>query len=254
MAFDLEWILVSATAISGVIWALYRLLVRNASEKPEPVLVEYARSFFPVLLAVLVLRSFVLEPFRIPSGSMLPTLEIGDFILVNKFAYGLRLPVAHTKILETGKPQRGDVVVFRFPNNPDIDYIKRLIGVPGDVVEWDNKNLRVNGVDLPRVAVGQYNALDQNNGVHSTFRLTEDLLGISHDILVVPNTGGSRGSITVPEGSYFMMGDNRDMSHDGRAWGLVPEANLVGKATYVWMHANFGGDGFKPSRIGNSIH
>ena len=154
MAFDLEWILVSATAISGVIWALYRLLVRNASEKPEPVLVEYARSFFPVLLAVLVLRSFVLEPFRIPSGSMLPTLEIGDFILVNKFAYGLRLPVAHTKILETGKPQRGDVVVFRFPNNPDIDYIKRLIGVPGDVVEWDNKNLRVNGVDLPRVAVG----------------------------------------------------------------------------------------------------
>ena len=253
MAFDLEWILVSATAISGVIWALYRLLVRNASEKPEPVLVEYARSFFPVLLAVLVLRSFVLEPFRIPSGSMLPTLEIGDFILVNKFAYGLRLPVAHTKILETSKPQRGDVVVFRFPNNPDIDYIKRLIGVPGDVVEWDNKNLRVNGVDLPRVAVGQYNALDQNNGVHATFRLTEDLLGISHDILVVPNTGGSRGSITVPEGSYFMMGDNRDMSHDGRAWGLVPEANLVGKATYVWMHANFGGDGFKPSRIGNSI-
>ena len=253
MAFDLEWILVSATAISGVIWALYRLLVRNASEKPEPVLVEYARSFFPVLLAVLVLRSFVLEPFRIPSGSMLPTLEIGDFILVNKFAYGLRLPVAHTKILETGKPQRGDVVVFRFPNNPDIDYIKRLIGVPGDVVEWDNKNLRVNGVDLARVAVGQYNALDQNNGVHATFRLTEDLLGMSHDILVVPNTGGSRGSITVPEGGYFMMGDNRDMSHDGRAWGLVPEANLVGKATYVWMHANFGGDGFKPSRIGNSI-
>ena len=253
MDLDLEFWLVSATAISGLIWLVYLLLVRKRAEKLEPVLVEYARSFFPVLLAVLILRSFIAEPFRIPSGSMLPTLEIGDFILVNKFAYGLRLPVLHTKILETGKPSRGDVVVFRYPENPAIDYIKRLVGVPGDVVEWDNKTLKINGVELTRALVGEYGALDQHNGVHPTMRLAEDLLGVNHDILIVPNTEGRQGSITVPEGSYFMMGDNRDMSNDSRYWGLVPEANLVGRAAYVWMHMSVGGDGLKVSRIGTAI-
>ncbi len=137
MDFDLEFWLVTATAVTGVIWLLYALFAGKKAEGEEPVLVEYARSFFPVLLAVLLLRSFVAEPFRIPSGSMLPTLEIGDFILVNKFAYGLRLPVLHTKILDIGQPQRGDVVVFRYPENPKVDYIKRLIGVPGDVVAME---------------------------------------------------------------------------------------------------------------------
>jgi len=253
MDFDLEFWLVSATALTGVIWLLFWLFSGREQDENEPVLVEYARSFFPVLLAVLVLRSFVAEPFRIPSGSMLPTLEIGDFILVNKFAYGLRLPVLHTKILELGKPSRGDVVVFRYPENPKIDYIKRLVGVPGDVVEWNNKILKVNGVELHRDAVGDYMALDQNNGSHPTFRLTEDLLEVKHDILVVPGSAGPQGSVTVPPGEYFMMGDNRDMSNDSRYWGLVPEANVVGKATYVWMHLSFGGDGFKFSRIGNAI-
>ncbi|MBO0613551.1 MAG: signal peptidase [Pseudomonadota bacterium] len=251
MDFDLEFWLVIATAITGVIWLLYTLITGKKAEGEEPMLVEYARSFFPVLLAVLFLRSFVAEPFRIPSGSMLPTLEIGDFILVNKFAYGLRLPVLHSKVLEIGDPQRGDVVVFRFPDNPEIDYIKRLIGVPGDVVSWNDKTLTVNGVELNRTLVGDYVRPDQKTP--PSIRLKEDLLGVPHDILVTQGRMGPTGSVTVPQGHYFMMGDNRDNSNDGRMWGLVPEANVVGKATLVWMHMNFGGDGFNFSRIGNKM-
>lgn len=254
MDFDLEFWLVAATAVTGIIWLLYVVLAGKRSGDTEPVLVEYARSFFPVLLIVLLLRSFVAEPFRIPSGSMLPTLEIGDFILVNKFAYGLRLPVLHTKILNLGEPQRGDVMVFRYPENPKVDYIKRVIGIPGDVLEWSNKSLRVNGVELQHTDAGGYMALDQHNDKRDTARQVEDLLGVAHDILIIPNTPGRTGSIVVPAGHYFMMGDNRDMSNDSRFWGLVPEANIVGKATYVWMHLNMGGDGFKFSRIGKAIN
>ena len=135
-----------------------------------------------------------------------------------------------------------------------MDYIKRLIGLPGDFIEWDNKELRINGQALTRTAVGQYTALDKDNAEHDTFRLKEDLLGVEHDILVVPTRLSPQGSVTVPEGKYFVMGDNRDMSNDSRYWGFVPEGNMVGKATYIWMHLNLGGDGFKPSRIANAIH
>lgn len=251
MDFDLELWLVAATALTGIIWLLYAVFAGKTVEGEEPVLVEYARSFFPVLLAVLVLRSFVAEPFRIPSGSMLPTLEIGDFILVNKFAYGLRLPVLHTKVMEIGDPQRGDVVVFRFPDNPKIDYIKRLIGVPGDVVAWNDKTLTVNGVELNRALLGEYVRPDQKTP--PSIRLKEDLLGVQHDILVTQGRVAPTGSVTVPAGHYFMMGDNRDNSNDGRMWGLVPEGNVVGKATVVWMHVNLGGDGINLSRIGNKM-
>ncbi|WGZ96335.1 MAG: signal peptidase I [Candidatus Thiothrix putei] len=251
MDFDLEFWLVTATAVTGGIWLLYAVFGKKKTADDEPVLLEYARSFFPVLLVVLLLRSFVAEPFRIPSGSMLPTLEIGDFILVNKFAYGLRLPVLHHKVLEIGEPQRGDVVVFRFPDNPEIDYIKRLIGVPGDVVSWNDKTLIVNGVELNRSLLGDYLRPDQKTP--PSIHLKEDLLGVSHDILVTLGRVGPSGSVTVPEGHYFMMGDNRDNSNDGRMWGLVPEGNVVGKATIVWMHMNWGGDGFNFSRIGNGM-
>ncbi|MEZ5479480.1 MAG: signal peptidase I [Thiolinea sp.] len=251
MDFDLEFWLVAATAASGVIWFLYWLFTRGREEKkPEPWPVEYARSFFPVLLIVLLLRSFIAEPFRIPSGSMLPTLEIGDFILVNKFAYGVRLPITHQKVLEVGEPKTGDVVVFRYPNDPKVDYIKRLIGVPGDVIEWNNKDLTINGQPVPRESVGEYEARDQHNVIRQTFRLRETLGDTEHDMLIVPGTGGRVGSITVPEGHYFVMGDNRDMSNDGRMWGLVPEENLVGKALLVWLHFNWNGDGISFSRIG----
>ncbi|UOG91669.1 MAG: signal peptidase I [Candidatus Thiothrix sulfatifontis] len=251
MDFDLEFWLVTATAVTGIIWLLYALFSKKKAAEHEPVLLEYARSFFPVLLAVLLLRSFVAEPFRIPSGSMLPTLEIGDFILVNKFAYGLRLPVLHTKILEVGEPQRGDVVVFRYPDNPSIDYIKRLVGVPGDVVSWNDKTLIINGVELNRTLQGDYIRPDQRTP--PSIHLKEDLLGVTHDILVTPGRVGPTGSQTIPAGHYLMMGDNRDNSNDGRMWGLVPEANVVGKATLVWMHMNWGGDGFNFSRIGNKM-
>lgn len=251
MDFDLEFWLVIATAVTGVIWFLYWIFTRGRKEqKDEPWPVEYARSFFPVLLIVLILRSFVAEPFRIPSGSMLPTLEIGDFILVNKFAYGVRLPITHQKIVEVDKPETGDVVVFRYPQNPKVDYIKRLVGVPGDTVRWDNKELYINGKSVEREAVGEYEARDQHNVIRPTFRLKEKLGEVEHDMLVVPGTGGRSGEIVVPEGHYFVMGDNRDMSNDGRMWGLVPEENLVGKALLVWLHFNWNGDGVNFSRIG----
>ncbi|MEZ5476068.1 MAG: signal peptidase I [Thiolinea sp.] len=250
MDLDLEFWLVIATAVTGLIWFLYWVAHRQQAGRQEPWFVEYARSFFPVLLVVLVLRSFIAEPFRIPSGSMLPTLEIGDFILVNKFAYGVRLPVTHQKILDLGEPETGDVVVFRYPNDPKVDYIKRLIGKPGDVIEWNNKELSINGTPLARQAVGEYEARDQRNLVHQTFRLIESLGAIQHDMLILPGTGGRAGKITVPEGHYFVMGDNRDMSNDSRMWGLVPEENLVGRAILVWLHFNWGGDGINLSRIG----
>lgn len=247
---DLEFWLVVATAVSGLIWFLYWLATRNAGRREEPWYVEYARSFFPVLLIVLILRSFIAEPFRIPSGSMLPTLEIGDFILVNKFSYGVRLPITHTEVIPVGKPKTGDVVVFRYPNDPKTDFIKRLVGVPGDEIEWDNKELSINGVPLAREAVGEYDAHDQHGQVHQTFRLTENLGEVRHDMLILPGSGGRSGKMVVPEGHYFVMGDNRDMSNDSRMWGLVPEENLVGKAMLVWMHFNWGGDGLNLSRIG----
>ena len=252
MDFDLEFWLVVATAVCGVVWFLYWIFTRGRREKNavEPWPVEYARSFFPVLLIVLILRSFIAEPFRIPSGSMLPTLEIGDFILVNKFSYGVRLPITHEKIIEVGEPETGDVVVFRYPNDPKVDYIKRLIGVPGDTVAWDNKELTINGVPVSREALGEYQARDQHNNIRQTFRLSETLGEIKHDMLIGPGTGGRRGQVTIPEGHYFVMGDNRDMSNDGRMWGLVPEENLVGKALLVWLHFNWNGDGINFSRIG----
>lgn len=253
MDMDLEFWLVVATAVSGLIWLLYSLLTRKKgklSRAAEPWYVEYARSFFPVLLIVLILRSFIAEPFRIPSGSMLPTLEIGDFILVNKFTYGIRLPITHTKIIPLGEPKTGDVVVFRFPNDPKVDFIKRLVGVPGDTIAWNNKELTVNGVPVARQEIGPYEARDQNGEVHPTLRLNETLGTVNHDILILPGTAGRVGEVVVPEGYYFVMGDNRDMSNDGRMWGLVPEENLVGKAMLVWMHFDWGGDGLNFKRIG----
>lgn len=241
--------------LTGPIWPIYYLLTNKAmSEGKEPILVEYARSFFPVLFAVLILRSFVAEPFRIPSGSMLPTLEIGDFILVNKFSYGIRLPVLHNKVIEIDDPKAGDVAVFRFPIDNKTDYIKRVIGVPGDKVVWRNKQLFVNDKPIEHIPLGNYMSYDQYGNTESTLRLKEKLGEDEHDIIIKPNTRAPSGEMTVPEGAYFVMGDNRDNSNDSRFWGLVPEENLVGKAMIVWMHMNFAKDGIKLSRIGQPAH
>jgi signal peptidase I len=217
----------------------------------QPTWIEYSGSFFPVIAMVFFLRSFLYEPFKIPSSSMVPTLLIGDLILVNKFTYGIRLPVINKKIIELNNPQRGDVVVFKYPKDMSLDYIKRVVGVPGDKIIYKNKRLTVNGKELSYSALPDY--LDEENLTYSR-QLQEDLTGVTHKILndervpsYVPNpdafpqhelcTYNSEGfACTVPAGQYFMMGDNRDNSLDSRYWGFVPDQNIVGKAFFIWMN------------------
>lgn len=222
-------------------------------EDYRPWWVEYSVSFFPVILFVFILRSFVVEPFRIPSGSMLPTLQDGDMILVNKFNYGIRLPIVDQKIIPLGDPQKGDVVVFRYPVNPDIDYIKRIVGVPGDTVAYIGKRLFINGEAVDTTVLGPYVNPSQQAG--NPLKLQEKIDGKTYETLNMPGDGAYLSGrsfpfaqnceyaatdfkCTVPEGHYFVMGDNRDNSEDSRYWGFVPDNHLVGKAFFVWM--NFG--------------
>ncbi len=234
MDIDFPLILVILVLVTGVIWALDKLVLAKSREADDPVpaWVEYSGSFFPVLFIVLVLRSFLFEPFQIPSASMVPTLRIGDFILVNKYAYGLRLPVLGTKIVEIGEPQRGDVMVF-FPPNDERYFIKRVIGLPGDKIQLIDNILYINGEQMKQ------HQLDRTLGEDPRYvQMSESLSGVDHIIRKARVAGryGRNYSITVPEGHYFMMGDNRDNSSDSRAWGTVPEKNIVGKAVAVWMH------------------
>ena len=232
---DLPLLLVLATFLTGAVWAIdARYLAprrRAAAGARLPLLVEYSRSFFPVLLLVLVLRSFVAEPFRIPSASMVPTLEVGDFILVNKFAYGLRLPVVDAKVVALGEPERGDVVVFRYPPDPSQDFIKRVIGLPGDVIEYRGKQLAVNGVAFA-VEVTGVHVGPEDIGAREA---REQVGARMHQLLLKPWVPDASGRWVVPPDQYFVMGDNRDNSRDSRVWGFVPEANLVGRAFFVWM-------------------
>lgn len=276
MDFDFALLLVVLTGVTGVVWLADRLLLAPirrrraaalesmtslpANERKtraeeavrEPIVVEYARSFFPVLLLILLFRSFLAEPFKIPSGSMMPTLLVGDFILVNKFAYGLRLPVLNTKILPVGEPKRGDVFVFRYPENPKEDYIKRVIGLPGDEITYRNKTLYINGKEIPESYLGPYTGPSEPSRSMAGAQVkVEQLDGIGHRIMELPQLQiGHEGSWKVPDGYYFAMGDNRDNSLDSRFWGFVPEANLVGKALIIWMNWDSGVDF---SRIGTLI-
>jgi len=236
---DFAFWLVAATAVSGVIWGLDSVLfrARRAEGAPQPIVVDYARSFFPVLLIVLIIRSFLYEPFRIPSGSMMPTLLVGDFIFVNKFDYGLRLPVLNTKIVGIGEPQRGDVIVFRFPPDPSINYIKRLIGLPGDTIRYRGKRLYVNDEPVPVSPSGTY--FGGCPFQPDAMKYEERLGDLRHAILNCSRNQGREGEFVVPAGHYFMMGDNRDNSEDGRYFGYVPEANIVGRAVRIWMSWDF---------------
>ncbi len=226
-------------------------------EQPMPLLVEYARAFFPVILLVFVLRSFVVEPFRIPSGSMYPTLNIGDFILVNKFHYGVRLPIVNAKIFDVSDPQRGEVMVFRYPHDPKVNFIKRVIGVPGDVIRYENKKLYVNDKMLDFEYDGIYMLPSENGSRTETDQYREGLGGSTHYVLNDPGVlpRGTRGrEIRVPEGSYFVMGDNRDHSNDSRFWGFVPKENIVGRAFFIWFSwDSVNGGGVNWKRIGNGI-
>jgi len=205
--------------------------LRVAAKAREPVLVEYARSFFPVLLVVFVLRSFLVEPFQIPSSSMVPTLEVGDYILVNKYTYGIRLPVIRTKVLALNNPQRGDVVVFFPPHMNDTYFIKRVVGLPGDTVEYRNKQIFVNGEWVEREPAAEQFAQSSHN---ITGR--ESLGESEHLMQVDTRRPSSDFSVVVRPGHYFMMGDNRDNSSDSRVWGQVSEKDIVGKAFAIWMH------------------
>ncbi|MDH4273733.1 MAG: signal peptidase I [Gammaproteobacteria bacterium] len=274
MNFDFATILAIATLVTGLIWAFdaWKLAPKRRAEAErlgvtadfaedtpaakalkEPVIVEYAKSFFPVILAVLLLRGFLVEPFRIPSGSMIPTLLVGDFILVNKYAYGLRLPVTNTKILDIGLPQRGDVVVFRFPRDPSIDYIKRVIGLPGDVITYHNKTIFVNGNPISYDRIGQYRSDATGLPVPQADEYLEHLNDVNHRILLDDTRPSMEVQVRVPEGQYFMMGDNRDNSNDSRYWGTVPEENLVGRAFLIWMNWDVGKGGVLWRRIGDTI-
>jgi len=294
-ALNFSAVLLLISVVTGIVWLIDALLLsrrraaaataagRDPLSTPEPTTVDYARSFFPVALAVLLVRSFLFEPFRIPSDSMMPTLLDGDFILVEKFAYGLRLPITHTKILSTGEPQRGDVVVFRYPPKPTEDYIKRVVGLPGDHVVVDHDRLTINGKKIPLRIDGTY-----NDGCYQNMQLgTEDLGHHVHHVLLCPvplevtadplpscPRSDARGYICggnpppdalplfeqslvkmdVPAKRYVMIGDNRDNSDDSRVWGFVPQRNLVGRATYIWFNWDINRKGGPIwSRIGKKI-
>jgi signal peptidase I len=258
MIIDFSFILVAALFVTGIIWGLdawlwkpKRSVAADGQSAPEPVVVEYARSFFPVILIVVVIRSFLLEPFRIPSDSMMPTLLDGDFIFVNKLTYGLRLPVANTKIMSLGDPERGDVVVFRLPSDPATNYIKRLVGLPGDHVVVRDNRIFVNGLAMPIQADGFY--IGQG---YSGAQVGKEKLGdIEHSVMITQDRYATDYEATVPSGHYFFMGDNRNNSLDSRfpQVGFVPDKNLVGRAERIWMHWRWR-EMPKWGRIGQAIH
>ncbi len=278
MRFDFPTIMVLLVVITGLIWAVDAAFFapRRRLAQPEgadsdggnsgesggaaaaatayqtPKIVEYARSFFPIFLIVLVLRSFVAEPFRIPSGSMMPTLLIGDFILVNKFGYGIRLPIADTKIIELGSPERGDVIVFRSPEDPATPFIKRVVGLPGDRIAYYNKVLYVNGEAAEQVILGNFSGTGSGTSMSGASLRKENLDGHVHEILVQPGASLFNFKMVVPEGNYFVLGDNRDNSRDSRFWGTVPDELLIGRAFLIWMSWDWG-HGISWSRIGDSI-
>lgn len=248
-------IMVTLVVITGIIWLIDSFVwaPKRVSEDKEPLVVEYARSFFPIILAVLVIRSFIVEPFRIPSASMLPTLHIGDFILVNKFAYGIRLPVLNTKILETSEPERGDVIVFRYPNDPNVDYIKRVVGLPGDTVGYFDKTIYINGEPVEHIQKQKDTSLVSI--VPARIQLHTEKLGQhEHTVLIDYDIRRIEGETVVADGHYFVMGDNRDNSNDSRYWGTVPEQNLVGKAFFIWMSWDWNAGGIVWNRIGDAIN
>ena len=258
MDFDFNLILVPATLIFFLLWLLDKLFFKQRKTRGkgnENFIITWAYDFWPVLAVVLILRSFLYEPFNIPSDSMVPTLETGDFILVNKFQYGVRLPIVNSKFLNVGEPERGDVIVFRFPPQPTISYIKRVVGLPGDHLVYDHGQLSINGQKVLKVPVEfsrEKDILDTPQSIYHqetlgkhTFKMRElEGVNVARQAPFINSIENGKYStenglyweVKVPEGHYFAMGDNRDQSADSRFWGFVPEQNLTGRAMYIWMH------------------
>lgn len=259
--WDFSVILAIATLVCAFIWGIDALIFKKnralaipgTDESKEPKIVEYAKSFFPILLVVFILRSFFAEPYRIPSGSMKPTLLTGDFILVNKLTYGVRLPLFGTKLVERHTPERGDVLVFRFPVDYSINFIKRVVALPGDKVKYQDKTVFINGEAMTK----EFKEISSDVSDYGTMlelkRFTEQLNGVEHSIYIDPNRPEEVVELEVPEGHYFVMGDNRDHSDDSRSWGFVPDELIIGKAIYVWMSWDGLSKDVRWKRIGDKI-
>ncbi|WP_163097101.1 signal peptidase I [Acidithiobacillus ferrianus] len=250
-----------AIVLSGLIWLVDLLFLRKRrpAESKEPVIVEYARSFFPVLFIVFLIRAFLFEPFQIPSGSMIPTLRVGDFVLVNKFQWGLRLPLIHTPITRGSPVEAGDVMVFRYPKNPRIDYIKRVIGLPGDTIEVKGNDLYINHKLVPQKYIGTFDYRPEGQGAEGMViparEYAQELGGHTFHIIEfdTPEAQMNFGPFKVPPHAYFMMGDDRDNSNDSRFWGMVPQRNIVGKAMFVWFSWNAEDWSIRWKQIGRSL-
>lgn len=258
---DFSVILAIGALVCLFIWVIDSLVFKKkrlaqtpgGEALPDPKIVEYAKSFFPILIIVFFLRSFLVEPFRIPSGSMKPTLLTGDFILVNKFTYGIRMPLWGTKLIEKGQPQRGDVMVFRYPVDPSIDFIKRVVALPGDKVRYQNKKLYINDEMMPQDFQEMVLETNDYGFAQNLKHIKEQLNSVNHSIFVDESNLEGKVEVTVPDGHYFVMGDNRDNSDDSRKWGMVPEELIVGKAFFVWMSWDKRSKDIRWKRIGKAI-
>ncbi|MFA0078684.1 signal peptidase I [Vibrio artabrorum] len=288
MANTFSLILVIVTLVTGIVWALEKFVwakkrqqkladveaqsngldaETSAKVTAQPWWVENSVSIFPVIAFVLILRSFIYEPFQIPSGSMMPTLLVGDFILVEKYAYGLKDPVWQTQLVDIGKPERGDSIVFKYPPQPSIDYIKRVVGMPGDTIRYSNKEICIQAKGTSHCETVKLNHVEESPFIQDgvpLIQMKEQLGDVEHQILVNPlrrdrvQAYQPRHGVNewiVPEGEYFVMGDNRDNSADSRYWGFVPEANLVGKAVAIWISFEFerGTDSILPAWIPTGV-
>jgi signal peptidase I len=254
--FDFMAILTILVLTTGIISLIDILLWARKRKKgaKKPIIIEYSRSFFPVLLIVLLIRAFLIQPYRVPSGSLEPTILPGDFIAVSQFSYGLRLPVLNYKIIKIGEPKRGDIALFRWPDNPSIIFVKRVVGVPGDHIVYRHKILRINGKIADQKLIGRTLDIEPDNVPVPVQEKMENLLGVEHHIFI-RGIGGDIGTVDtiVPKGFYFMMGDNRDASDDSRFWGFVPEENLIGKAFIIWMSWDPENHNVRWNRIGKTV-
>ncbi len=236
---DFPFYLTLGTIVTGIVTLVDQIFwakKRRQANKPQPKLIEYARSFFPALLIVWIIRSFLIQPYRVPTGSLEPTVMPGDFIAVKQYTYGLRLPVTQIKFYKVGEPKRGDIALFYWPEDTSVRFVKRVVGLPGDHIVYKNKILTINGETMPQEFQGTKMSEEPGEAPTLVIHLKEKLNGITHDIYVRPDaTDGGDIDVMVPEGQYFMMGDNRDSSLDSRVWGFVPEENLIGQAFGVWM-------------------
>lgn len=260
MNINFPLVLVILTALSGLIYLMDVLFwekKRLAKNKKMPVFIDYARSFFTIFLLVLIIRSFIVSPFRVPSGSMEPTIVPNDFIIVNQFAYGLRLPVLNTKVVSIGEPKRGDVVVFRYPGDPKVDFIKRAVGLPGDHVVYKDRQLTINGKLVETKLIGDGWDLEEPVAPDVATWTYEETLGTAKHRIYGWKSGARSDApvdVIVPKNMYFMMGDNRDNSGDSRFFGFVPEENIVGKAVVIWFSwAGFREGLVRWSRLGSLL-